>query len=281
MNLGLQLVTLKVGRAWMHWQTCSEWGTSTPTRQCMCMWVSCQKKSMPSSEHHMVIWLCRWLCMMALRYHALTCQWHGWCQKKGVGKGYMQEAKDPVPGSKFGFERIQVLSYSCRVPQCVQALGFPRNTLLSGNTCLVCCFLWLHAINRSSFSFYNIWLLGWPLGECSPPEKIAASDSKDYQALSVPTEVCNADWGVLIIHTVVTYISLLQVRLIPISPVLQSLATLPFNRSSGGILPWFCWSPTGCNNYESNQVALLNRQPQVSEDVDTCKNISFYLKDQL
>ena len=42
------------------------------------------------------------------------------------------------------------------------------------------------------------------MGECSPLGKIGVPDSKDHQALLVPTKVCNADQGVLIIHTAVT-----------------------------------------------------------------------------
>ena len=82
--------------------------------------------------------------------------------------------------------------------------GFARNTLLNENICLVCCFLWLHTIYQFSFAFYKIYLLGWPLGEYSPPENIGVPDSKDHQTLLVPTEVCNVDWGVLMAFTAVT-----------------------------------------------------------------------------
>ena len=39
---------------------------------------------------------------------------------------------------------------------------------------------------------------------CSPHEKIGVPNSKDIQNLLMLTEVCNADWGVLITHTAVT-----------------------------------------------------------------------------
>ena len=83
--------------------------------------------------------------------------------------------------------------------------GFATNTPPSGDTCLVCWFPQLCIINQLSIGFYNTYLLGWPSGECSWLEKIGVPESKDHQTLSVPTEVCNADWGVLIIHTAVTY----------------------------------------------------------------------------
>ena len=47
-------------------------------------------------------------------------------------------------------------------------------------------------------------LLGWPLGECSPLEKIGVPDSKDHQASLVLPEVYNAGWGVLNAHIAVT-----------------------------------------------------------------------------
>ena len=51
--------------------------------------------------------------------------------------------------------------------------------------------------------FYKIHLLGFPSGGCFPHEKIGVPNSKDCQTLSVPTEVCKADWGVLIAHDAV------------------------------------------------------------------------------
>ena len=44
------------------------------------------------------------------------------------------------------------------------------------------------------------------IGRMPPLEKIGVQDSKDQQALTLPTEVCNTDWGVLISHAAVAYI---------------------------------------------------------------------------
>ena len=94
-----------------------------------------------------------------------------------------------VPGSKILTRR----EYRSQCP--IGTLVHPhtrsaRNTQLGGNTCLVCCFLWLSTVNWSSFSFFDIPLSGWPLGECPQPRKIGEPDSKDHWALSVQTEVC-------------------------------------------------------------------------------------------
>ena len=203
---GSQLVTpWKVGWVWMHWWTQSEQGTSGPTQGCM--HVGFPPESMWC--HHSITWWCgnvggyTWCHLGTMQWcigDMGSCVLHQWCQDKGVnarGEGWFQ-------GPSFGFERVWVLSHNCRGTLMCWGTWFARNTLPSGNTCLVCCFPWSCIIKWSSFSFYNIYLLGWPLGECSPLEKIGVPDNKDHQALSVPREVCNADWGVLIICVAVT-----------------------------------------------------------------------------
>ena len=53
---------------------------------------------------------------------------------------------------------------------------------------------------------FACWILFVQLrdSECPLLEKIGVPDNKDLQTLSVLTEVCNADWGVLIAHADVT-----------------------------------------------------------------------------
>ena len=67
--------------------------------------------------------------------------------------------------------------------------------------------------------------------------------------------------------------ALIWIKLIPISPRLQSLATLLFNRPARGILPKFSILPVLCDNNENNHIVLVNRQPHAYVDVD--KNIPF------
>ena len=69
-----------------------------------------------------------------------------------------------------------------------------------------------------------------------------------------------------------TYMSLVQIRS-PIRPGLPNPATLMFNRLARGILPKFSRPTILCNNDESNLTVLINRQPQLNENIDTCKNI--------
>ena len=54
------------------------------------------------------------------------------------------------------------------------------------------------------FYFYKVYLLGWPLGRCTLHEKIEVPNNKDHRTLSVPTEICNTDFGILITQAAVT-----------------------------------------------------------------------------
>ena len=69
------------------------------------------------------------------------------------------------------------------------------------------------------------------------------------------------------------YMSLLQIRSMPISPGLPILATLLFNRKAKGILPRLSRSPILCDN--DNVTELINTQPQLNDNRDTHRSIYF------
>ena len=119
--------SLKVGWVWMHWWTCSEWGTSTPTQGHTCMGFPPKRAwhHLSITEWHGKIGGYAW-CHQIITQWCVgdlgSCMLHQWHQEKGYKR---DECKgEGVPD--FGFERVQVLSYSCRIPQCVQALGLPQ-----------------------------------------------------------------------------------------------------------------------------------------------------------
>ena len=62
------------------------------------------------------------------------------------------------------------------------------------------------------------------MGRCSPHEKIGVPNSKDNQTLLVPTDVCKADWGVLITHAAVTYSRFSVVKMHPLLWVVKMLS---------------------------------------------------------
>ena len=50
---------------------------------------------------------------------------------------------------------------------------------------------------------------------------------------------------------------------------------LLFTRPTRVMLPTFSRPPVLCDNNEGTHTVLINRQPQISEDVDTHENIPF------
>ena len=71
------------------------------------------------------------------------------------------------------------------------------------------------------------------------------------------------------------FVALLQIRSILISPRLQCLATLLFNRHTRGLLPKISRPPMFFDNDENNHTILINRQLNITEEIDTHKNIPF------
>ena len=63
--------------------------------------------------------------------------------------------------------------------------------------------------------------------------------------------------------------ALLQIRSTPISPRLSSPSVLLFNRFTGCIQPKSNRQPVLCGNDESNHIMFLERQPKVSQDINT------------
>ena len=61
-----------------------------------------------------------------------------------------------------------------------------------------------------------------------------------------------------------------------ISPWLASWGTLLFNRRKRGILPTFRRPSVLCSNDESYLTTVINRQPQLNEDIDDMQIYSFY-----
>ena len=60
-------------------------------------------------------------------------------------------------------------------------------------------------------------------------------------------------------------------------PGYKTPARLLFNRPTRGIPQRFSGQALLCDNDETTLSILINRQPQLNEDVDTHKNIPFYI----
>ena len=71
------------------------------------------------------------------------------------------------------------------------------------------------------------------------------------------------------------YKALLQIRATLISPRLPNPATLLFNRPITGLLPKPSRPSKLTDNNENNHTALINRQPNVNDDIDAQKKSHF------
>ena len=131
------------------------------------------KKSMMSSEHHMVMWQCKWLCMTSSEHHMMS-QWCGWHEDKRGIKGY--ECKG---WSSFLHIHFQIIQVQKGYGSCHTVVGY-----LSASRHWVCqeystkwkCLLSLlfsmmvHYL-PIELCFYKTYLLGWMSGEWSPTWK--------------------------------------------------------------------------------------------------------------
>ena len=73
------------------------------------------------------------------------------------------------------------------------------------------------------------------------------------------------------------YIASSEIKSTLVSPGLPSSNTFVLNRLTRSILPNFNRKPVLCDNNESNDTALLERQPQAGQAIDTYKNSPFIL----